>query len=430
MKLLDFSQQIPVEENYDVLVIGGGMAGVTAALTAAGNGLKTALVEYFGDPGGIPVNGALSAISGLLCGDECTVGGFALKLLDELIAKGYATTSNNEQFICDPVMLSGILNEKLLASGVELRYFTQLIGAKKNNNKATHAIVASKSGIEALGAKLFIDASGDGDMACFLGCPFKVGRSQDGKVQSSTLVFTISGFAENLGEEELLTIRKIWKSKPRSIPINHTPLQFILREGRKTELVVNMVHITDCNPLDVKELTRIKTAGFTQAQYILDFMKTETPWFKYAWINRVGVQPGIRETRRFTGDYILNSNDLRAGRDFPDAIARCGWGIDIHNPDGVHTGIGEYLKKTYSIPYRCITPQGIDNLYIAGRPISATHTAFSSVRINSTCIALGETAGMAAKMAIKSGSTRKINIKELQQNLIKTGAILDREQWH
>lgn len=429
MKSLDFSQQAPVVENYDVLVIGGGMAGVTAALTAAGNGLKTGLIEYFGDPGGIPVNGALSAISGLVHGEERTVGGFALKLLKELIADGYASTSNNEQFICDPVMLPGILNEKLSAAGVELRYFTQLIGARKEKNKASHAIIASKSGIEALAAKLFIDASGDGDMAYFLGCPFKVGRAQDGKVQSSTLVFTISGFAESLGEEELLTIRKTWKSKPRSVPVDHTPLQFILRGGRRTELVVNMVHIINCDPLNVKELTRIKTEGFKQAQYILDFMKTETPWFKDAWINRVGMQPGVRETRRFTGDYILNSDDLRAGRDFPDAIARCGWGIDIHSPDGIHTGIGEYLKKTYAIPYRCITPQGIDNLYIAGRPISATHTAFSSVRINSTCMALGEAAGMAAEMAIRSGSTRKINIKELQQKLIKAGAVINSEKW-
>ena len=417
-------KEVPVAGEFDVLVIGAGMAGVAAAIYAAKSGLKTGIIEYFGTPGGIPVNGKLCSISGFSKNKIRTVGGFALEVIEELCKKNKAFQQTETNYNVDPIALSSLLCSKLEEAGVEIFFYTQLIDAIREGSKATLALTASKSGIQAFSSKLFIDASGDGDFAWHLGCPYEKGRKSDGKVQSSTLIFTISGMDEKT-MENFVEIRKKWKSKKRLVPIDHTPLQFLpYSNDSHSEIIINMTHILNCDCTNTKDLTRVRLEGMKQAEYILKFFQTEVIGFEKAYIRQVADQVGVRETRRFIGDYILTEEDVVAGRAFEDEIARGSWGIDVHSPDGIHTGIEKYLQQSYGIPYRCMIPQGIDNLYIAGRPISADHRAFSSTRINATCIAIGQTAGTAAAMAIKSGNTRKIAIQKLKQQLIIDGAII------
>lgn len=427
MKTIDFHiDRVPVNKKFDLLVCGAGMAGITAAVTAARQGLKVGLIEYFGKPGGIPVTGLLGVVSGCTMEKEKVVDGFIKEVIDS-VDKSNGVTAKWGGGIFDHEKLASVLLDLLAGANVKTYFYTQLISAVRDGSRAKYAIVASKSGIEAIEADIFIDATGDGDLAAFLGCPYEKGRDSDGLCQSSTLVFKVSGIDKKkaLPCQELT---KIWRLRSHEIPIDHVVLNYLPGNESYIDATVNMTHILKCDCMNNEDLSRVRFEGTSQAFKLLEIFRKEFPGFENAVISSTAEQIGVRETRRITGDYILTEDDVLNGRDFEDNIARCCWGIDVHCPDGIHTGIEICLEKSYGIPYRCITPKTIDNLYIAGRPISATHRAFSSSRINSTCMAIGQAAGLGAKLALESGSTRKINIKDLQKMLLRDGAIIDRTE--
>ncbi|MBE6392006.1 MAG: FAD-dependent oxidoreductase [Lentisphaerae bacterium] len=403
---------------YDVLVCGSGMGGITAAVAAAQNGLKAGIIEYFGEPGGIPVSGRLGSISGFSRLNEVAVAGFARSFANELLKRELAHEQGGGSNInLTPPALSGFIFEILDFYNIDFHSYTQLISCAAENGRITHAIVANKAGVTAIPAKIFIDATGDGDLAVMAGCPFEKGRKSDGKVQSSTLVFVMGGIdLERL--PAYLDVRKVWKSVERPVPIDHSVFQFVPHGSSTNEVAVNMTHVLNCDCTVPEDLTRIRKEAVKQAEYLVyEFFRKEIPGCEKAWISHYAPQIGCRETRRILGDYYLTEDDVKNYRHFEDDIAQGIWAIDIHTPDGIHRGCGHKIEKPYGIPYRCITPQGIDNLYIAGRPISVDHIAHSSTRINASCMALGEAAGVAAKAAIAAGSTRKIDIAELQQKI-------------
>lgn len=403
---------------YDVLVCGSGMGGITAAVAAAQNGLKAGIIEYFGEPGGIPVSGRLGSISGFSRQNEVAVAGFARSFANELLKRELAHEQGGGSNInLTPPALSGFIFEILDFYNIDFHSYTQLISCATENGKITHAIVANKAGVSAIPAKIFIDATGDGDLAVMAGCPFEKGRESDGKVQSSTLVFVMGGIdLERL--PAYIDVRKVWKSVERPVPIDHSVFQFVPHGTSTNEVAVNMTHVLNCDCTVPEDLTRIRKEAVKQAEYLVyEFFRKEIPGCEKAWISHYAPQIGCRETRRILGDYYLTEEDVKSYRHFEDDIAQGIWSIDIHTPDGIHRGCGHKIEKPYGIPYRCITPQGIDNLYIAGRPISVDHIAHSSSRINASCMALGEAAGVAAQAAIAAGSTRKIDIAELQQKI-------------
>lgn len=403
---------------YDVLVCGSGMGGITAAVAAAQNGLKAGIIEYFGEPGGIPVSGRLGSISGFSRMNEVAVAGFARSFANELLKRELAHEQGGGSNInLTPPALSGFIFEILDFYNIDFHSYTQLISCATENGRITHAIVANKAGVTAIPAKIFIDATGDGDLAVMAGCPFEKGRKSDGKVQSSTLVFVMGGIdLERL--PAYLDVRKVWKSVERPVPIDHSVFQFVPHGSSTNEVAVNMTHVLNCDCTVPEDLTRIRKEAVKQAEYLVyEFFRKEIPGCEKAWISHYAPQIGCRETRRILGDYYLTEDDVKNYRHFEDDVAQGIWAIDIHTPDGIHRGCGHKIEKPYGIPYRCITPQGIDNLYIAGRPISVDHIAHSSSRINASCMALGEAAGVAAKAAIAAGSTRKIDIAELQQKI-------------
>lgn len=403
---------------YDVLVCGSGMGGISAAVAAAQDGLKVGIIEYFGEPGGIPVSGRLGSISGYSRLGEVAVAGFARKFANELLSRQLAHEQGGGSNInLTPPALCGFIFELLDAYKIDFHSYTQLIGCKKDNGKITHAVVANKSGVTAIPAKMFIDATGDGDLAVMADCPFEKGRKSDGKVQSSTLVFVMGGI--DLSRlPAYLDVRKVWKNVERPVPIDHSVFQFVPHGEGTNEVAVNMTHVINCDCTVPEDLTRIRKEAVKQAEYLVyEFFRKEIPGCEKAWISHYAPQIGCRETRRILGDYYLTEDDVKSYRHFDDEVAQGIWAIDIHTPDGIHRGCGHKIEKPYGIPYRCITPQGVNNMYIAGRPISVDHIAHSSSRINATCMALGEAAGCACKAAIAAGSTRNVDIKELQKKI-------------
>ena len=218
-----------------------------------------------------------------------------------------------------------------------------------------------------------------------------------------------------------MEIRKIWKSKPRNVPIDHSVFQFVPHNEKSNEIAVNMTHALRADPLSARGLTAIRRECVRQAHELLEgFFRREIPGFENAWISRFAPQVGIRESRRILGDYVLTADDVLSGRRFDDEIA-CGiWGIDVHNPDGVHTGVRTPIEKPYGIPYRCITPRTLRNLLVAGRPISADHLAFSSSRINASCMAIGEAAGFAASQIVRTRDVRSVDVRKVQKLLAQS----------
>ena len=409
---------LPGENGYDVLVCGSGMGGVAAACAAAESGLKVGVIEYFGELGGIPVSGGLGSISGFARAGVTAVAGFAREFADSLGRRGKNCVQSGGQNInLPPAEIDRRIWELFDFYGVEARLYTQVIDAVTEDGRIVAAVTAAKEGLRRIPAEVFIDATGDGDLAARAHAPFAVGRESDGKVQSATLIFIIGGI-DRARLPEYLDIRKVWKSTPRPVPIDHSVFQFVPHNGATNEIAVNMTHCLNADPLSAKGLTAIRRECVRQAHYLMEeFFRNEIPGFEHAWISRFAPQIGVRESRRILGDYLLTVDDVLAGRHFPDEIAQGIWSIDVHNPDGVHTGVSQRLERTYGIPWRCITPRGIRNLLIAGRPISADHVAFSSSRINATCMAVGEAAGSAAAQVIAAGNTRKIDVAALLERL-------------
>ncbi|MBQ9501212.1 MAG: FAD-dependent oxidoreductase [Lentisphaeria bacterium] len=408
------------ELEYDVLVCGSGMAGITAAAAAAEDGLSVGVIEYFGEPGGIPVSGRLGSISGFTRLDQVAVGGFPRAFADRLDARGKALVqSGGSNINLPPTALVSEIFDLLDFYRIGFYGYSKLTGLEKTQDTVTSALVAMKEGVRRIGAKLFIDATGDGDAAALAGCPFMKGRPSDGKVQSATLIFIIGGL-DRARMPEYMEIRKIWKSKVRQVPINHSVFQFVPHGENSSEIAVNMTHAVNADPLSSAGLTAMRRTCVKQAEYLLDFFRTEIPGFENAWISQFAPQMGVRDSRRILGDCVLTADDVLSGRRFEDEIALGVWNIDVHSPDGVHTGVGQAVKAPYGIPYRCITPKGVKNLLIAGRSISCDFEAFSSTRINAVCMAVGEFAGSAAREIISSGDIRRIDVKKIRAKMRDT----------
>lgn len=420
-------RRLEVRAEYDLLVCGAGMAGIAAAVNAVREGLKVGMIEYFGKPGGVPVSGLLGVVSGYGCGEERISSAFMNRLRERAVAVG-GVNERNGYLMFDPEKLNRILLELLEEYGIDLHLYTRLVDAVREGEALRYAVVASKAGMGALEAGVFVDATGDGDLAAMAGCPFEMGRESDGRVQSSSLTFQVSGVKAAEVPQTMPEMSAIWRSFPQQVPIDHMVIKYMPERNGLLDGIVNMTHIPDCNSLNPADQVRIRREGTRQAFWILEFLQKHVPGFEHAYISATAEQLGVRETRRILGDYVLTEEDVLSGRDFPDEIARCCWGIDVHNPTGTHTGIERPIRRTYGIPYRCITPRGISNLYIAGRPISATHRAFSSSRINSTCIMIGEAVGLAAPSALRQRDTRKADVAAVQEKLEREGTSVHRSE--
>ena len=419
------ARELPLRAEYEMLICGAGLAGVAAAVYAARRGVKVGMIEYFGKPGGVPVTGMLGVVTGFVCGEER----FAYSFVNELRRRAEAlngVTDGGFYLMFDPELLGRILLDLLAENGIEIHFYTQLIDALREGDRVRYAVTASKAGLAAVGARLFVDATGDGDLAVRAGCRYEQGRPEDGRVQSSSLTFKIGGIDQARAPKTVPEMTAIWRQFPHQVPTNHVVIKYPPARDGRLEGVVNMTHILDCDPLNPDDQARIRREGTRQAYEILDFFRQRVPGFEHAGITGIAEQLGVRESRRILGDYVLTADDVLAGRDFPDELVRCGWGIDVHNPVAMHTGGGSRPTKSYGVPYRCLTPLGVRNLYIAGRPISTTHQAFASTRINSCCVGLGEAIGLAAPEAIRLGDTRKVDVSRLQRELEQLGTTVHR----
>ncbi len=434
-------RNIPVDDSYDVIVVGGGPAGCTAAIAAAREGARTLLVEATGALGGMGTSGLVPAWCPFTDGERIIYAGLAETIFRASKAATYGDDPDRLSWVpIDPEALKQIYDDMVLEADVEILFFTQVCGVEmESDGRVTAVLLANKDGLTAACAAVYVDCTGDGDLSAWAGAPVETAK----EVQPSSLCFIISGVDEEAyraagtlsGHNRAAPIYDILESgKYPSIPDNHLCNNL---QGPGT-VGFNAGHLW-IDPTDPKKLTAAVIKGRKIANSIREALAEFVPEaFGRAHLAATGTLLGVRESRRIIGDYVLSIEDYKACRSFDDEVLRNCYFIDIHTTQeecnldprqAQHKHEERWLRmekgESHGIPYRCLTPRGLTNVLIAGRSISTDHLVQSSTRVMPVCLAMGEAAGIAAAMAANtSADVRAVNTDELRTRLKTYGAYL------
>lgn len=429
---------------FEVVVVGGGPAGIAAAVAAGRAGRSTILIERYGFMGGAGTAAGLSTFCGLHAvvhgRHEQVVHGIAADILARLDAMDGLNRPHltvRDQITAQSYDISALkiaADELTAEARVKVLYHAFAVGAVMADAQTIDAVlVETKSGRYAIRGRLFVDGSGDGDLAAWAGAPFEVGDGAGNMLYPSTM-FRINGVdAQKAGRAwELIPqlmeeAERHGRSFPRKKPI-------VRPQRNPIEWRANLTQIknpdgTAVSGIDAEQLSYGEIEGRRQCWDVFRFIKETTPGFDAAYIVEIAPQIGIRETRRIIGDYVLTDDDILGCRDFDDTIGVNGWPVEAHVKGDVNFVFAPPGSRGFNhIPYRIIVPQRIENLFVIGRCASMSHAGQSSARVSGACFVMGQAAGTAADLALASGAPpRRIAVDALQSRLENDGAFLGRD---
>lgn len=433
IKTVDYSvnQKIPVTIQAEVIVIGGGPGGLGAAVAAARNGADTVLIERYGCLGGMAsVGEVFPFMSNHLAG----------KTLDKPVYADWVDAMRKYQpdydgkrdedvetsrkcFSKDEAMLA--MEDLCLDAGVRLVYHHHLFDTVVKDGKIDSAILFSKSGLTAAKADVFIDCTGDADLAAKAGCECEYGN-EDNLCQPMTLCFKISGVEVDRMPTRL-EINALYdeaKAKGEMQCPRENVLWFVTPQ--KDVIHFNTTRVVKKSAIDGIELSDAEIEARRQLRQYLTFLKKDVPGFENCRIHSIAHHIGIRESRRVVGIDYIGVEAFEQAKKYPDAIARVRYPIDIHSPSGSGT-ILKHLPENdwYEIPYGCIVAKDISNLLVGGRPISVDHALHSSMRVMPPACSVGQAAGVAAAMSLEQNiSPAELDGIQLREKLKKMGAVL------
>jgi hypothetical protein len=457
MCAVTYRNELPLVGKYDVLVAGGGPAGIAAAIAASRNGAKTILIERNGFVGGM----ATAALVGpfMTCYDGRGEKQIIKGIFDELVRKleaaggaihpsrvGWATShaafirvGHDHVTPFDSETLKIVAEDMLIESGVELLYYTQFADCITEGGNIKTVVAARKEGLCAIDAGIIIDCTGDADVAEKAGVPIVKGTGRNKSMQPSTMFFRVCNVDSD----------RVYKYVEECKDLMGKPFSgifsWLIEEGRKTgewdisrdeiglyetnhkgEWKLNTTRIAKVDGTKSSDLTRASIEGRKQAGKGFKFLQDRVPGFENAKMMDTGSVIGIRESRHIRGKYVITKEDVMSSRTFEDDILLSSNAIDIHADDG--SG-GEYLvvDKWYGIPYRSLIPQNCDNLLVAGRSISAESEAVAAFRVMPPCFGIGQAAGTAAAICAKNALTPEaVSVPQLQKTLIRQDVFLDK----
>lgn len=401
---------------HSVIVVGGGPAGVAAAVAAKREGQSVLLIERYGFLGGM-------ATAGLVNPFMVTLG--AGGLYQEFLERLEKWDARKDRTF-DGELTKLVLDEWLQEEGVDILFHGLLTDAEVEGGYIKSINVVGKGEELEFAASYFIDCTGDGDLAKLAGVPMNMGREADGLCQPMTTCFQVGGVDDELmlTREELTKLYLEAKAQGKLNNPRENLLWF--RTIRPGEVHFNTTRVVGKNPVSLQELTEAELEARRQLAETFAWLKKEVPAFKNAYIMRIAAQIGVRESRTIQGAYQLTEDDVLSCRKFDDAIGKCSYPIDIHSPQGEGTRIAALPKgEWYEIPYRTLYSPAVENLLVAGRCISSTHEAQASLRIMPTCMVMGQAAGVAAAMASAGNlPVSQVPVPELQAKLKAKGADL------
>lgn len=435
-------------EFYDVVVAGGGPAGVAAAIAAARNGKKVLLIEKEGYLGGMAASALVPAFCPFTDGKNLLAGGIGLEILMELKKECFVSPFYDRKpdriegidwYPIDSEALKRVLDRMVLESGCHILLHTMVIDCQAQGNELTHITIFNKEGTKKIYGSVFIDCSGDGDLTAMAGGPFQYG-DEKGRVQAGTLCFKISNFdvdrfmeyARATGEDGNLN-QAVKRAKANGdFPDGENKVAGMSITGPGTASL-NFGHIYEIQPFDEENMTQAEINGRKNLPVLMEFLRKYVPGAEKAVLAASGPSIGTRESRRIVGEYCLTAEDYANRADFEDAIGYYSYPIDMHaaakeereGREEVYQSSKYKMGEAYAIPYRSLLSIKFTNLLTAGRTISCDRAMQASVRVMPACFITGQAAGTAAAISTEQGcSVKDIDVKILRQRLKEQGACL------
>lgn len=446
MELRESEKAIDVYGEYDVVVIGGGPAGIAASVSAAKNGSKTLLVEHYGFLGGMGTAGGVTNFAGLYGRRNGEMVQLVHGVVDELLERldrlgGLNKPQDGMQGRIrvrsyDTSSYKCAADQLLLHHGVDILFHAHAAAVLKDANRITHVIVETKSGRRAIRANAFIDCSGDGDLAAQAGVDFEVGDGHGSGLYPTTM-FRVGNVDAEIALKAVGEFKAI-NDFMRLAQEKHPNKYQFPRDGaiirpqiNPTEWRVNVTQIKNAqgnavNGVDALELSRGEIEGRRQVAAYFEFLRAEVPGFSNAYIIEIAPQIGIRETRRIKGVYQLTGADIEGSAQFEDSIGINAWPMELHTSGGVQWVFPTSSTRAYNdLPWRMLIPRQVDNLLVAGRCASATHEGQSASRASGGCFVMGQAAGTAASL-FTGGTFTDLPVTSIQQRLINDGATIEK----
>jgi len=455
---MEKERSISIAGKYDVIVGGGGVAGIAAAVAAARNGVRTLLVEKFGFLGGVATAGLMH----MAYAPFSSTSGISREIYLKMIDQGSGIDDvlmpfDAEEFKVFALNLS-------VDAGVEFLFHSIIVDAITSEDRVKGIVVENKSGRTAILSDVVIDTTGDGDIAARAGAPFVKGREQDGKMRPMTLLFRMGGldvqeivqyvienpseFSQDPQKNVVLPDKGFYRVLGFFSMIEEAKqrgeldpaLHYVRLECLSPKTGMSMINTTRVYGLDgtdAFDITKGEVAARKQMMHLVEVFKKTFPGFKNSFLIDSAPMLGVRETRHIVGDYLLTEKDVAKKKLFDRIVARNAVrvtpGVDVHSPDGMEGSKQDARHRDFvdelfwhGIPYDCLLPAGIEGLLAGGRCISASHEADKWIRVQTCCMATGQAAGTAAALSVKyQVSPRRLDVSELQNVLRSQDVVLD-----